>query len=49
LVWVFIFEQAGHVLVFVYLLSTGVQTFAQVGPPLIIAAIFLILLWLFRR
>lgn len=49
LVWVFIFEQAGHVLVFLYLLSAGIQTFAQVGPPLIIAGIFLILLLLFRR
>jgi len=49
LVWVFIVEQAGHVLVFLYLLGAGIQTLAQAGPPLIIAAIFLVLLVLFRR
>ncbi|MEK6221381.1 MAG: hypothetical protein N2D54_03960 [Chloroflexota bacterium] len=30
----------GHILVFAYQLATNVQTFAQVGPPLIISAIF---------
>ncbi len=49
LVWAFIFEQAGHVLVFLFLLLTGTQTFAQVGPPLIVSAIFLVLLLVFRR
>ena len=47
-VWGFIFEQLGHVLVFGYLLMTGIQSFAQVGPPLIIAAIFLVLLLVFQ-
>jgi len=49
LVWVFIFEQAGHLLVFLYLLIGGIQNFAQVGPPFIIAVIFLALMLAFRR
>ena len=49
LVWAFIFEQAGHLLVFLYLLVTGTQTFVQVGPPLVVAFIFLVLLLIFRR
>ena len=40
---------AGHVIVFAYQLGTNVQTFAQVGPPLIISLIFVVLLYLFRR
>ena len=39
----------GHVVVFGYLLLTGRQGFAQVGPPLIINAIFSVLLYLFRK
>ena len=39
----------GHVLVFGYQLVAGVSTFAQVGPPLIINAIFTVLLVFFRR
>jgi hypothetical protein len=49
LVWAFIFEQVGHILVFGYQLGTGIATFVQVGPPLIAAVIFLILLVLFYR
>ncbi len=49
LVWALIFEQAGHVLVFLYLLVTSRNTFAQMGPPLIVAVIFLVLLLVFRR
>jgi hypothetical protein len=49
LVWVFIFESATHVLVFIYLLVSGIQTFTQAGPPLIVSVIFLVLLLLFRR
>jgi hypothetical protein len=48
-VWAFIFEQIGHVLVFGYQLGTGIATFAQVGPPLIVAAIFLVLFVVFYR
>jgi len=47
LIWGFIFEQIGHILVFGYLILSGTQTFAQVGPPLIIAVIFLVLFWVF--
>jgi len=39
----------GHVLVFGYQLIAGVAGFAQVGPPLIINAIFTVLLFIFRR
>jgi hypothetical protein len=49
LVWAFIFEQIGHILVFGYQLSAGIATFAQVGPPLIIAIIFLVLFVVFYR
>jgi len=49
LVWAFIFEQIGHILVFGYQLGTGIATFAQVGPPLIVAVIFLVLLVVFYR
>jgi hypothetical protein len=49
LVWAFIFEQLGHILVFGYQLGAGVATFAQVGPPLIVAVIFLVLFVAFYR
>lgn len=49
LVWAFIFEQIGHILVFGYQLATGIATFAQVTPPLIVAIIFLILLLIYHR
>lgn len=39
----------GHVVVFVYQLATGMLNFAQAGPPLIINAIFTVLLFLFRK
>ena len=40
---------AGHVVVFGYQLMTGVLNFSQAGPPLIINAIFTVLLFLFRK
>jgi len=49
LVWAFIFEQIGHILIFGYQLTSGIATFAQVGPPMIIAVIFLVLLLYFIR
>ena len=49
LVWAFIFEQIGHILVFGYQLGTGIATFPQVGPPLVIAIIFLVLFVVFYR
>ncbi len=49
LIWGFLFAEAGHVLIFGYQLITGIATFAQVGPPMIIAAIFLVLLFIFSR
>jgi hypothetical protein len=39
----------GHVLVFGFQLATGVSNFAQVGPPLIINALFTVLLFFFRK
>ena len=49
LVWAFIFGQIGHILVFGTQLGTGIATFTQVGPPLIVAIIFLVLLVVFYR
>jgi hypothetical protein len=40
---------AGHVIIFGYQLATGMSTFAQAGLPLIINAIFTILLFFFRK
>jgi hypothetical protein len=40
---------AGHVVVFGYLLLTGMQRFPQVGPPLIVNLVLTALLFLFRR
>src|SRR3972149_2694543 len=40
---------AGHVVIFGYQLATGMLNFAQAGPPLIINAIFTVLLFLFRK
>ena len=49
LVGAFIFEQIGHILVFGYQVGTGIATFAQVGPPLLMAVIFLVLFVVFYR
>jgi hypothetical protein len=49
LVWAFVFAEAGHVLIFGWQLVSGIAGFAQVGPPMIIAAIFLVLLLVFNR
>jgi uncharacterized protein YjeT (DUF2065 family) len=49
LVWALIFVEAGHILVFGWQLMTGLATFAQVGPPMIIAVIFLVLIFYFKR
>jgi hypothetical protein len=48
-VWAFVFAEAGHVLIFGWQLMSGIAGFAQVGPPMIIAAIFLVLLVVFNR
>jgi len=39
----------GHIAVFAYQMATNVQTFAQVGPPLIVSAIFSILIYMFKK
>lgn len=49
LVWAFVFAEAGHILIFGYQLINGISTFAQVGPPLIIATIFLVPLIVLNR
>jgi hypothetical protein len=49
LVWAFVFAEAGHVLIFGWQLMSGIASFAQVGPPMIIALIFLVLLSVFGR
>jgi hypothetical protein len=40
---------AGHVLVFGYLLLTGMQGFSEAGPPVIVNSVLTVLLFLFRR
>jgi hypothetical protein len=40
---------SGHVVIFGYLLVTGMQGFPQAGPPLIVNFILTVLLFLFRR
>ncbi|MBC8182825.1 hypothetical protein H8E88_17115 [candidate division KSB1 bacterium] len=47
LLWVFIAEQVGHVVILGFFLINGTQNFQQVGPSLIINIIFLIALLLF--
>ena len=49
LVWAFVFAEAGHALIFGWQLMSGIASFAQVGPPMIIAVIFLVLLVVFQR
>jgi hypothetical protein len=39
----------GHVVVFGFQLATGMLNFAQAGPPLIVNAIFTVLLFMFRK
>ncbi len=39
----------GHVVVFGYQLMTSMLNFAQAGPPLIVNAVFTVLLFLFRK
>lgn len=39
----------GHILVFGYQLASGIQTFAQVGPPLILSVVFTVLLLIFQK
>lgn len=39
----------GHILVFLFQIITGVATFAQNGPPLVISIIFTALLLVFSR
>jgi len=39
----------GQVLVFAYRTISGISTFAEVGTPLIVNAIFTVLLFIFRR
>jgi hypothetical protein len=40
---------AGETLIFVYQLTSGMHTFAEVGPPTIIWGIFTVLLFVFGR
>ena len=39
----------GHIAVFAYQAATGIETFAQVGPPLVISAIFSALLYMYKK
>ncbi|HOQ69563.1 MAG TPA: hypothetical protein PKZ26_01550 [Anaerolineaceae bacterium] len=49
MVWALVFAEVGHVVVFLWQLMNGISTFAQVGPPMIIAAVFAVLFVVFNR
>jgi len=49
LVTVFQIFAAGEALIFAYQLFSGMYTFAQVGPPMIIWSVFTVLLFAFGR
>ena len=49
LVAVFQIFAAGEVLIFAFQLVSGMYTFAQIGPPMVIWAIFTVLLFVFGR
>jgi hypothetical protein len=47
--WALIFENVGHVAVFLYLLIVGDAGFVTVGPPMIISAILAVLFFVYFR
>ena len=47
--WALIFENAGHIVIFAYLLATGTAGFITVGPPLIMSVILLVLFYVYYR
>ena len=49
LTWALIFENAGHVAVFFYVLATGIAGFATVGPPMIMSVILMVLFFMYYR
>jgi len=49
LTWALIFENAGHVVVFVYVLVAGIAGFATVGPPMIMSLILMVLFFAYYR
>ena len=49
LTWALIFENAGHVVIFTYLLATGVTGFISAGPPLIMSIILMVLFYVYYR
>jgi hypothetical protein len=48
LVWAFVVLLAGEILINGYFLVSAQQTFQQAGPPIIITAVLLVLLLVFR-
>ena len=49
LTWALIFENAGHIVVFVYVLVAGIAGFATVGPPMIMSLILMVLFFAYYR
>ena len=49
LTWAMIFENAGHIVVFIYVLATGVAGFITVGPPMIMSVILMVLFYVYYR
>jgi len=49
LTWALIFENAGHIVIFIYLLATGIAGFITVGPPMIMSVILMVLFYVYYR
>jgi hypothetical protein len=49
LTWALIFENAGHIVIFINILATGIAGFVTVGPPLIMSVILLVFFSVFYR
>ena len=49
LTWALIFENAGHIVIFIYILATGIAGFITVGPPMIMSVILTVLFYVYYR
>ena len=47
--WALIFENAGHIAIFIYVLASGIAGFMTVGPPMIMSAILMVLFYIYYR
>lgn len=49
LTWALVFENAGHIVVFAYVLISGIAGFVTVGPPMFMSAILMVLFWVYYQ